>query len=577
VTFRIHGESGVTEGSYEFWKTVFDGVATCGRTVKLDMHTKGMDESMTEIALNTKQPVNMSPKFWAEHMGMPYHQTDIRQVEMPKPGDENKTGLMKLSAGTRSFLRYGYGDLMREDRPWTVVHRIWPGTQRVLLWGDPVMAAGYSRCFSFCGSNGVEWMEPLSFKGRRGSGHPGGRNAYQDASLKPRWDWEKFEYSFRVWGRLLYNPDAAPDTWERGLQSQFGAGAKSVEAALANSSRILPIVTTAHAPSAGNNTYMPELYWNQSFVDKDHPGPYGDSPVPKVFDNCSPLDPMMFSRMNEYAAELLGAPASGKYSPVQVAQWIEGYASQAQLHLKQAGATARKQESPEYRRFAIDVAIQIGLGQLFGAKFRSGVLFAIFEQTNDKTALEASLTMYRKARDYWAQIIEVSKAPYMSDITIGEEPQQRGHWSDRIAAMDKDIAAVATRLDGATTGTPKPEVVRAIQAAMADPHVVTSAITHVAPKKFKAGQPLELTLTAAQKPSGIRLFYRHVNQAERYKTMEMEAAGGSYCATIPAEYTTDDYPLEYYFEVTSSEAHSAIYPGFAEKLSNQPYFVVRRS
>jgi len=31
VTFRIHGESGVEEGSYEFWKTVFDGVATCGR------------------------------------------------------------------------------------------------------------------------------------------------------------------------------------------------------------------------------------------------------------------------------------------------------------------------------------------------------------------------------------------------------------------------------------------------------------------------------------------------------------------------------------------------------------------
>ena len=26
VTFRIHGESGVSEGQYGFWKTVFDGV-----------------------------------------------------------------------------------------------------------------------------------------------------------------------------------------------------------------------------------------------------------------------------------------------------------------------------------------------------------------------------------------------------------------------------------------------------------------------------------------------------------------------------------------------------------------------
>jgi hypothetical protein len=44
---------------------------------------------------------------------------------------------MKFSAGTRSFLRYGYGDLLREDREWGVLHRIWPGTQRLLLWGDP--------------------------------------------------------------------------------------------------------------------------------------------------------------------------------------------------------------------------------------------------------------------------------------------------------------------------------------------------------------------------------------------------------------------------------------------------------
>ena len=91
---------------------------------------------------------------------------------------------MKLSAGSRSFLRYGYGDLLREDRRWGVLHRIWPGTQRLLIWGDPLTAAAYSRAFSFCGSDGVEIMEPLSFKGRRGSGIAGGRCAYADASLQ---------------------------------------------------------------------------------------------------------------------------------------------------------------------------------------------------------------------------------------------------------------------------------------------------------------------------------------------------------------------------------------------------------
>ncbi len=62
VTFRIHCESGVTEGSYEFWQQVFEGVATCGRTVVLDMHTKGMDETMEKLALATGMPVQMSPQ-----------------------------------------------------------------------------------------------------------------------------------------------------------------------------------------------------------------------------------------------------------------------------------------------------------------------------------------------------------------------------------------------------------------------------------------------------------------------------------------------------------------------------------
>ena len=110
---------------------------------------------------------------------MPYHQADIREQERPREG-RGGTGLMRLSAGSRSFLRYGYGDLLREDRKWGVLHRIWPGTQRLLIWGDPVAAAAHSRAFSFCGSDGVEIMEPLSFKGRARFGHRG-----RDAARTP--------------------------------------------------------------------------------------------------------------------------------------------------------------------------------------------------------------------------------------------------------------------------------------------------------------------------------------------------------------------------------------------------------
>ena len=81
----VHGESGIPEGNYDFWKNAVRGIARAGRRVEIDMHAKGIDQKMIDIALATGMPVNISPKYWAEHMGMPYHQAGIRELEMPPP------------------------------------------------------------------------------------------------------------------------------------------------------------------------------------------------------------------------------------------------------------------------------------------------------------------------------------------------------------------------------------------------------------------------------------------------------------------------------------------------------------
>ena len=266
MTFRAHGESGIPEKSYDFWQTVFDGMVRCGRRVEIDMHAKGLDMEMIETALSTGLPVNVSPKYSAEHMGLPYQQAAIRAQERP-PRERKSDGFMGLSGGSRRFLRYNYGDLLTEKRDYGVLYRIWPGTQRLLLWGDPAMAAGYGRYGNFCDCLGVELCEPLSFKGRMGSGLPGGRDGYVETSLCPTGgDWKKYLYTYRLFGRLLYNPDTHPETWRRFLRQEFGAAAEAVEGALANVSRILPLLTTAHHPSASNNAYWPEIYTNMPIV-----------------------------------------------------------------------------------------------------------------------------------------------------------------------------------------------------------------------------------------------------------------------------------------------------------------------
>jgi hypothetical protein len=556
VTFRVHGESGVAEGSYDFWKTVFDGVVRSGRKLEIDMHAKGIDQKMIDVALATGMPVKVSPKFWAEHMGMPYHQTAIREQEMPHG---ERTGLMALSTGTRSFMRYSFGDLMREERQYSVLHRIWPGTQRLLLWGDPLTAAAYSRAFAICGSSGVEIMEPLSFKGRRGSGKPGGRCGYADASLNPRWDWQKYLRTYRVWGQALYDPEARQET-------------QGAELALESASRILPMITSTHGPSAANNTYWPEMYTAQPMVDARKNNPYTDTPSPKTFGNASPFDPQMFSTVNGFADELVKGERSGKYSPVEVAQWLEDLAQTAATQLAQTAA----QKTPEFRRMAIDVGMQAALGRFFAARFRSGVLYGIHERTGDRAALEEALKMVRHARDIWAQMAESARGVYVSDLTVGELPWLRGHWLDRLPAIDSDIADMAKRLPGLPQTAPAQRVKNAIAAALGRPRRGPANFSHSPAPHLPSQEALYLELQAPEKVS-VQLWYRHFNQAERWQKTEMLPLPESdrHRASIPASYTDSPFPLQYYFEIRQGPEQVWLYPGFDASRANQPYFVVR--
>ncbi len=578
VTIRTHGESGVAEGNTGIWKIVFDGVAQCGRKVEIDLHAKGMDQGIIDAALATGMPVNISPKFWAEHMGLPYMQGAIRQMEMPPRRADS--GFFARSSGSRSFLRYGYGDLLAENRKHGVLHRIWPGTQRVLLWGDPETAAAYGRVSSFCGSNGVEIYEPTFFKGRKGSGLPGGRDAYADASLKPKFDFEKYDYTYRVWGRNLYNPDTDADGWQRLLQKQFGRGAEHAEAALTSAGKILPLITTAHCPSAANNNYWPEMYWNMPMTDANHRHPYGDTPNPKRFGTVSSLDPEFFLSCDEFADELVKGEQSGKYSPAWVANHLDNYAESALSHLEKL----RDNRSADFRRLKIDVMIQGGLGKFFAAKFRAGVFYGIYSRTKDQEALKESIRENRAARATWAELANVAKGVYRDDVTYGPEYFQRGHWQDRLAAMDDDIADME-KLLAQLDKSEKPDrrnvenAIRALKKNKLDERAPLSGI-HAPPNSFRRGESLAIIARGTgirSTISSLRLRYRRVNQADIWQSVEMTKSGEEYHATIPAEYTDSPFPLQYHFQLHDGAGGARLFPGFEHKFNGQPYFFVRQA
>lgn len=608
LTFRVHFEGGVPEPTHDFWQVAMERIGEAEQLLDIDFHAKGVGEELIDIVNRTGKQVALSAKYWAEHMGPSYHQSSIRgrefarkrpdkdggKVASPLPSTGNhdaRVGGMETTS-KRSYTRYGYADFLRDDRPYGVIHRVWPGTQRMLLWGDPVMAAGIGRNAGFQGSLGVEWFEPLSFKGKKGSGSAGERELYADRSLQLGIDdWTKFRYTYRLWGRLAYNPEADPDEWRRYMQHAFGEAAEAAERALAGATRILPLITLVHAPSVANNVYWPEMYTNIPLVRGAEPAtnPYTksgwpanadfDMEAPYNFMNTSPLDPEQIYRINEFAGDVIAGQLRGKLAPPEIADRLERLAEQSLLDLRQAEQTVRNAQDPDFRRLAVDVRIMAGTGRFFAHKFRAGTAFALYEQVGGLALLEEALAHYKTAREAWQDIVAASAGVYRADLTFGHTPYSRGHWADRLAAISDDIAAIENLiLKAKSDGLP------AEAQGMSDWLAPLTgrerpAGRHVPADGFRKGQAVEVNLRLdgkAAEGTVARLRYRHVNQAEPYQETEMTptADGSGFTAVIPAVYTDSPYALQYFFDIRTEAGDAWMFPGLDESLSVQPYYVL---
>ena len=183
------------------------------------------------------------------------------------------------------------------------------------------------------------------------------------------------------------------------------------------------------------------------------------------------------------------------------------------------------------------------------------------------------MARYEAARAAWAAMAGRAAIVYRADISYGRTPFRRGHWSDRLPAIDTDIAAMKAAVGKLAAG-PARDATLMIAAVTAKPPRPQMAVVHTAPERFHAGADLALSCKAAADVTAI-LHYRHVDQAERWTSVPMTGTGGTFTGTIPAAYTASPYPLQYYFEFRrSGKAWS--HPAFNASLSNAPYFAVFR-
>ena len=206
-----------------------------------------------------------------------------------------------------------------------------PGDRRVALRALSRSAA----------SDGVEIMEPLSFKGRRGSGLAGDRAAAMltrpEAALglaEVRQYWQSRLGPVAVQSELRSRRLATLSA--RAIRRRSVRGRNPLWPTPAGFCPLSPR-SIGHRPA--NNTYWPRSTSTIRLSDPTSRQPYRDTPFPECSE-CHSFDPQLFSRINDFADQLLKGERSGKYSPIEAADWIE-MAAAAAKELAQAESRLR--------------------------------------------------------------------------------------------------------------------------------------------------------------------------------------------------------------------------------------------
>ena len=440
LSLRINYESGIREDDVATWNTFFEGIREGNPDIRLDLRAKGIHMGLVKIVRDTGLDLTVSTKFTAEHMGLPYHQAQIRITEMTAVGTHWGGEV------SRRFIRYGYGDMLIHPRDYKFMFRLWAlGTQKVLLWGDPDYVATMARNCKIGGSEGLEVSEPVTYRGMRGSVKPNPpyRSLFGRADMAQyQWLFQRYWHYFLLFGHLTYNSRTNPLKWQREFRGRFGErAAVHLEKALQYASKTLPLVTMAYMPSASNRDYWPEVYTPMPIIG-DPDIHYSDSPEPKRAGTVEPLDTAMFYTIDQYVSDALQGERGARYGPREVSAWLLDSASTAFRYMEAAEETIEDHESPEFLGLQVDVKVQAHLARFFAHKFLATMHYGFFRETDDYASLHRAVKTYQQALKEWRAIVALTQGTYRADLAFGDDPWARGTWADREPLLAKDLRAM---------------------------------------------------------------------------------------------------------------------------------------
>lgn len=581
LSFRVNPEAGIRDenGNFdtaqEFWYGMLNAIKSASRRVKVELRAKGLTDSMTKYALSLGLDLTIPTKAWCEHIGLPYQMLQMRQEEMESS--------MTNESATR---RYSYDDMQSIPRSYDLQYRLWNyGSTNVLLWGDPLYASRFVKSCIEGQATGFEFTAPLSMKG----GH----------ALIPGEEWplhihpDMITYQFedeRYWmwylsfGRLSYNPEDSPEVWKREMRFRFGEAAEDMEQAYLSSSRILPLVTTAHFPEHPSMHYWPELYGSAALFAENNYEPWFRKEVSprrkgSWYANADPSDETLFTSIEKYVEGLLEGQPVHCYSPLEVGDWYYALAART---MESVCRLEKASDNPEVRASIVDFTMLANLGFYHAYMVQAAYHLCLYYKTGNAESLSPSWVAMYQAHSAFAKVSELGTKYYARNLEFdsGDSTVRNGNWQDRLEyQMNADLKKLKELLTEHEIDCEMP--VDSEYHSLVKPFSWPVSLSDDVPESWTAGRDLRVTLSVGErleKCAGIKavLHYRNVNMREgRFREILMEEQSDSFTAVIPGEYITETYNLYVYFTCEDLNGNIRIHPGICNQEYTMPVHTVK--
>jgi hypothetical protein len=542
VQFRMHDESGLKPSEMEgFWHEVFGIIKRARPDLPVEIRAKGLPDSIIRDAVGQGLRFRVNTKFWMEQMGLPFHPSHV-------------------NAQNQHDRRHGYADLLRYPQIYKVNWQLWTGgTTRLLLWGDPEYVRRFANSARLYDGDSYEVNEMLA---TRMLGEPHDAAPRDILNAKYRYydyDFERYWYFYKLWGRMGYDPTMPDYAWTRDFERRFGEAGKPLMEALTLASRVLPRIVAASYPY---NFFPTTRGWPEMMR-------LGDLPK---FAAEHVTDTEQFMNAKDRARQIVERRATGKRTPEETSYWFAETSRKILEHIALAEKAAAKNN--EFISTVADLKILAGLAEYHSHRLAAAVQYSLFEELHDSAMLDEAISLERLAVAAWKRMVDAAGDIYSEDLAFGVHrvgfPR---HWKEELA----NLYAGLTRLEQqrAAVGVGAYGVTHLRRQSNELQDRVPPKVQVSPPQSATPGQPLQITAHATD-PSGVRhvrLYYRHVTQFEDYEILDMApTAGGVYSARIPGNFIVPQWDLMYFIEAIDTAGNGRRYPDLELEA---PYVIVR--